>query len=94
MAQVPESYRLSLYMPRELHQHLWHAAETLDISLSQIARVALAEWYERHFPGDKLLIKDWTTWRDLWGERLGSLVDEMQQQALALAAEDLIEDDG
>lgn len=85
MAQVPEKYRLSLYMPRELHEKLWAASDVLDISLSEIARVALSEWYEKHFPGDKLFIESWAVWRDLWGERLASLVDEMQQHALALA---------
>jgi len=73
--------RVNFYLPEELIKAIKYTAYTEEIAMSEIGRVAIWEWLERHAPeGPAIVMKDWDKWKALWRERMNSLMTEFEEQ--------------
>ena len=93
MPKLQEPGRITLYIPAALHAALRDISETRDMSMSEVARVALWEYIERTHPDVQVTIGTWVEWDDLWASRMYSLMEELKTTALKLASGDLPFDD-
>lgn len=80
-----EPVRVSFVVPRDFRELLRDSADYVGMSMSELIRVAIYEYIDRHNPARRPLVNNWTDWRRLWESRHFSLMVELQEQALRLA---------